>query len=78
MCILASRECDDRRYDCSDNSDEDNPECRESSLSLPVASLNSHFPAVKKRQEAEEKAEEALENFGVCLSLLHYYTNIKN
>ena len=39
MCIFASSECDGHRYDCSDNSDEDNPECREFSLGQPVVSL---------------------------------------
>ena len=65
MCILTSKMCDGRRYDCSDNSDEDNPECRESSLGRSIAScllINlTHFPAVRQRQEAEE----ALEDFGV-------------
>ena len=42
----------------------------------PLFICLSHFPAVRKFREAEEEAEEALENFGVCLSLLHYYTNI--
>ena len=39
MCISASRECDGYS-DCSDNSDEETPECRESRLGLPVASLH--------------------------------------
>ena len=38
MCIFASRECDGHR-DCSDNSDEETPECSEFSLGQPVASL---------------------------------------
>ena len=55
VCILASSECDDRRYDCSDNSDEDNPECRECSLGLPVASLNS-FIAFPCSHEEEARS----------------------
>ena len=67
MCVSASRECDGYRYDCSDNSDEETPECRESRLGQPVASLHLliTFPSVRKRQEAEEKAEEELDDFGV-------------
>ena len=52
VCILASRECDGYSYDCSDNSDEDNPECRESSLSLPVTSLNSFIAFPCSEEEA--------------------------